>query len=332
MPFLNSISGDPLAEAFVRHMRTERNDSGNTVIGYLRDIGQFAQFAFGEEAKPPFAWTSITRNTGRAFLVALSRAEAAPTTVRRKLSAMRTFFKFLIRDGHAAENPFSGLRGPRMHRELPDVLTVNEVVDLLEKNSPPEFEAEAADDGELEARYLALRNSAVLELLYSTGARVGEAAGLSIKDIDFSQACIKVFGKGRKERICPLGRPAVKALNRMLDAARRNWGVAATAAEEPVFRNWKGTRLTTRSIERLMKKCMTAAGIPGDYSPHALRHSFATHLLDAGADLRAVQELLGHANIATTQVYTRLDFQHLARVYDAAHPRAGRRSSKPGAA
>ncbi len=303
-------------------MKTERNDSGNTVIGYRRDIGQFAQFAFGEEAKPPFDWTSITRNTGRSFLVGLSRAEAEPTTVRRKLSAMRTFFKFLIRDGYAKENPFSGLRGPRMHRELPDVLTVNEVRNLLEKNSPPEFQHEAADVHELEARYLAQRNSAVLELLYSTGARVGEAAGLSIKDVDFAQGCIKVFGKGRKERICPLGKFAIQALNRMFDACRRNWGVASTAASEPVFRNWKGTRLTTRSIERLMKTCMTSAGIPGDYSPHALRHSFATHLLDAGADLRAVQELLGHESLSTTQIYTHVSVEHLRRVYHTSHPRA----------
>lgn len=322
MPLLNFISGDPLAETFVRHMTTECNDSGNTVIGYLRDIGQFAQFAFGEEAKPPFDWTRINRNTGRAFLVGLSRADAEPTTVRRKLSALRTFFKFLIRDGYTKENPFSGLRGPRMHRELPEVLTVNEVGDLLGKNSPPEFEREAADDKELESRYLALRNSAVLELLYSTGARVGEAAGLSVSDIDFSQACIKVLGKGRKERICPLGRPALKALNRMLEAARRSWGAASISAREPVFRNWKGTRLTTRSMERLMKKCMTAAGIPGDYSPHALRHSFATHLLDAGADLRAVQELLGHESLSTTQIYTHVSVEHLRRVYHTSHPRA----------
>ncbi len=322
MSFLHFITGDTLTDLFIRHMKTERNDSENTVLGYVRDIGQFAQFAFGEDAKPPFDWTCITRNTARAFLSGLSRAEAEPTTVRRKLSAMRTFYKFLIREGLVRENQFAGLRGPRMRRDLPTVLTVNEITDLLERNTPAEFEREATSDKELEARYLDLRNAAVLELLYSTGARVGEAAGLSLKDIDFSQACIKVFGKGRKERICPLGRPAIKALNRMLEAARRIWDTASAAPQEPVFRNWKGTRLTTRSIERLMKKCITAAGIPGDYSPHALRHSFATHLLDAGADLRAVQELLGHESLSTTQIYTHVSVDHLRRVYHTSHPRA----------
>ncbi len=322
MSFLHFIAGDTLTGLFVRHMKTERNDSENTVLGYVRDIGQFAQFAFGEEAKPSFDWTSITRNTGRAFLAGLSRAEAEPATVRRKLSAMRTFFKFLIREGFIKENPFAGLRGPRMRRDLPDVLTVNEITDLLERNTPAEFEREATSDKELETRYLDLRNAAILELLYSTGARVGEAAELSLEDIDFSQACIKVFGKGRKERICPLGRPAIKALNRMLEAARRVWGTVSTAPQEPLFRNWKGTRLTTRSIERLMKKCLTTAGIPGNYSPHALRHSFATHLLDAGADLRAVQELLGHESLSTTQIYTHVSVDHLRRVYHTSHPRA----------
>ena len=323
VPFIQRLVGDPLAEAFVRHLDTERNDSPNTRLAYRRDLGQFAVFAFGPDAAPPLAWTSLNRARARAFLVALARAEAEPATVRRKLSALRTFYRFLVREGHLRENPFAGLRGPRLHRELPDVLTVLEVQTLLDKAAPPaDFETGSADAAGLLDQYLALRDSAVLELLYSSGARIGEAGGLSIADIDFAQAFAKVFGKGRKERLRPLGRPALVALRRMLDSAVRVWGAAATAPAEPLFRNWKGGRLTPRSIERLMTKCLAAAGIPGAYSPHALRHSFATHLLDAGADLRAVQELLGHASLSTTQIYTHVSAEHLRRVYHAAHPRA----------
>lgn len=323
LSFLQRLSGDPLAEAFARHLETERNDSPNTRLGYQRDLGQFSVFAFGSDARPPYDWIALTRATARAFLVSLSRAEAAPGTIRRKLSALRTFYRFLIRDGYLRENPFAGLRGPKPSRELPDVLTVREVETLLEKTAPPpDFEDGSADAKRLLDRYLALRDSAVLELLYSTGARVGEAAGLRIGDIDFAQACAKVFGKGRKERLCPLGRPAIAALQRMLSSATRVWGGEAVKPAEPLFRNWKGGRLTPRSIERLMTKCLAAAGIPGDYSPHALRHSFATHLLDAGADLRAVQELLGHASLSTTQIYTHVSVDHLRRVYHDTHPRA----------
>jgi len=319
---ITTLSGDPLIHSFTRFMETERNDSPNTIHGYLSDLGQFAEFAFGTDTPHPFDWLSITRNAGRAFLAELTRADAAPTTVRRKLSALRTFYTFLIREGHLQDNPFAGLRGPRMSRQLPDVLTALEVADLLDKNTPPSFEKSTSSARELKARYLALRNVAVLELLYSTGARVGEAASLNIQDIDCSQASVKVFGKGRKERICPLGKPALQALNRMLENTRLNWGKDAIAPQEPLFRNWKGTRLTTRSIERLMKTCLLNAGIPGDYSPHALRHSFATHLLDAGADIRAVQELLGHESLSTTQIYTHVSVEHLRRVYHTSHPRA----------
>ena len=323
IPFLQRLAGDPLAESFVRHLETERNDSPNTRLGYQRDLGQFAVFAFGPDARPPFDWISLTRVRARAFLVALSRAEAEAATVRRKLSALRTFYRFLIRDGHLRENPFAGLRGPKLHRELPDVLSVREVETLLEKTAPPDgFEEGSADAKRLLDRYLALRDSAVLELLYSTGARVGEAAGLHIGDIEFAQAFAKVLGKGRKERLCPLGRPALAALQRLLESAARVWGADTCKPAEPLFRNWRGGRLTPRSIERLMTKCLAAAGIPGGYSPHALRHSFATHLLDAGADLRAVQELLGHASLSTTQIYTHISVDHLRRAYHAAHPRA----------
>ncbi len=319
---ITALAGDPLADAFVRFMNTERNDSPHTIVGYLRDLGQFATFAFDLDAPPPLPWPSVSRATGRAFLAGLARAEAEPTTVRRKLSALRSFYAFLHRQGHVKENPFAGLRGPRMRRELPDVLTVIEVTDLIEKNTPPGEEPDGTRATSPAAHYLACRNPALLEFLYSTGARVSEAAGLNIRQIDVSQSSVQVLGKGRKERLCPLGRPAIRALQRMFEAAAGEWGREATAPDQPVFRNWKGSRLTTRSMERIMKACLLQAGIPGDFSPHALRHSFATHLLDAGADLRAVQELLGHESLSTTQIYTHVSVDHLRRVYHDAHPRA----------
>ncbi|MGI5869177.1 MAG: tyrosine-type recombinase/integrase [Kiritimatiellia bacterium] len=321
--FIQHLAGDPLVDAFVRHLATERNDSPNTRLGYQRDLGQFARFVFGPDSRPPFDWIGVNRNAARAFFVALARAEAEPATVRRKLSALRAFYRFLIREGHLRENPFAGLRGPKLRRELPDVLSLRDVETLLEKTTPPaDFEDGPADAKRLLERYLALRDSAVLELLYSTGARVGEAAQLRIGDVDFAQAFVTVLGKGRKQRLCPLGRPALAALDRMLDGAARVWGGASRAPEEPLFRNWQGGRLTPRSIQRLMTKCLANAGIPGDHSPHALRHSFATHLLDAGAELRVVQELLGHVSLSTTQIYTHISVDHLRRAYHGAHPRA----------
>lgn len=316
------IAGDPLALDFIRHLQTERNDSQHTIAAYSRDVGQFAAFAFGENALPPFDWTSISRDAARAFLVALSHSEAEPGTIRRKLSALRTFYKFMVRENHLENNPFAGLRGPKMKRGLPDVLSEQEVAQLLDANTPPEYDS-VAESTELPKRYVALRDSALLELLYSTGARVGEAAALRVGDVDFSGGFAKVFGKGRKERLCPIGRPARKAIDRMLEMSSRVFGEKETLSQDsPLFRNARGGRLTTRSMERLMKRCMAKAGIPGDFTPHALRHSFATHMLDAGADLRAVQELLGHASLSTTQIYTHISVEHLRRVYHTSHPRA----------
>lgn len=316
------IAGDPVSSDFIRYLETERNDSKHTIAAYSRDIGQFAAFAFGEDASPPYDWISITRDAARSFLVGLSQTEAEPGTIRRKLSALRTFFKFILRENQITNNPFAGLRGPKMNRAIPDVLSEQEVAQLLDANTPPEHD-DLAESNELPRRYIALRDSALLELLYSTGARVGEAAALRIGDVDSAAGVAKVFGKGRKERLCPIGSPALKAINRMLEMSCRVFGEKETLSHDsPLFRNARGGRLTTRSMERLMKSCMAKAGIPGDFTPHALRHSFATHMLDAGADLRAVQELLGHSSLSTTQIYTHVSVDHLRRVYHTSHPRA----------
>lgn len=313
---------DTLAADFAAKLKGEKNASQHTIENYMRDIGHFANFTFGENANPPFDWSSVKRDTARAFLVALSRGGAEPATTRRKLAALRSFYKHLLKRKVIADNPFAGLRGPKMRRDLPDVLSENDVLRLLEANTPPEHD-DLAESRELPKRYAALRDSAVLEFLYSTGARVGEAAALTLRDIDLASGTAKVLGKGRKERICHLGAPAVKAITRMLEMAERVWGGGhARAPGSPLFMNQTGTPLTTRSMERIMKKCLAKAGIPGAYSPHALRHSFATHMLDNNADLRAVQEMLGHASLSTTQIYTHISVDHLRNVYRNTHPRA----------
>lgn len=320
--FIDLLAGDPATDAFIRHFTAERNNSDNTIAGYLRDIGQFAVFTFGDNAKMPLPWQRVTKSAARAFLVSLAKTEAQPGTVRRKLSALRSFYKFLVRKNIAKENPFAALKGPKLARNLPDVLTVQDLDTLFDKITPPDDAPPQGGAEELLKHYIAHRDAALLEFLYSTGARVGEAATLSVGDIDATLGCAKVLGKGRKERLCPLGTPALRALDRMFAAQRLVWGKPDAGKNAPVFLGWKGTRLTTRSMERIMIKCLLAAGIPGEFTPHALRHSFATHMLDAGADLRAVQELLGHASLSTTQIYTHVSVDHLRRVYHDAHPRA----------
>ncbi|MCL1910178.1 MAG: tyrosine-type recombinase/integrase [Kiritimatiellaeota bacterium] len=298
----------------------ERDDSSHTLDAYTRDLTQFAAFVFGETAKPPFAWEKIGLAEGRAFFGALAAEEnLEPASIRRKLSAVKSFYKFLVREGVVRESPFVALRGPKLKRGLPKVLTQTEVMDLLETTKPDDslIDSLSPTDG-----YIALRDSAVLELLYSAGARVGEVAALTVGAVDFDGGCVVVMGKRRKERACPLGKPALDALRKMLGASATLFGADSIAAKAPLFRNWRGTKLTARSVERLMNTRLAAAGIPGDFSPHSLRHSFATHLLDAGADLRAVQELLGHENLSTTQIYTHVSVERLKEVYHQTHPRA----------
>ena len=299
---------------FLNYLENERNDSTHTSVAYSRDLGQFASFVFGENCAPPYDWISVTRETARAFLVELSQSEAEPATVRRKLSALRTFYRYLIREGFVIENPFAELRGPKMKRNIPGILSEQEVEQLLNANTPSGDDS-AVEDEDLMKHYAALRDCAILEFLYSTGARVGEAAALHVSDIDFAHGFVRVLGKGRKERLCPLGRPALNALNRMLSVSSRVFSEKETPSpESPLFRNTRGGRLTTRSMERIMKTCLTQGGIPGNFTPHALRHSFATHMLNAGADLRAVQELLGHASLSTTQIYTRVSVISVSRL------------------
>ena len=243
----------------------------------------------------------------------------------RKLSSLRSFYKFLLREQYVDANPFSGLPLPKKGRPLPKFLSVAEVNHLL--NAPGVFweRNHKRVEGHRRAwgEYAWRRDLAILEVLYGTGMRVSELTSLSEDRIDLLSGVMSVRGKGKKVRLCPLGRPASRALRQAMDARGPIWTVMGRAGKPPhLLLNKNGGRLTTRSIERLMKKYLTEAGLDPALSPHTLRHSFATHLLDAGADLRCVQELLGHSSLSTTQIYTHVSVERLKEVYDEAHPRA----------
>ncbi len=309
---------DPVVAGFVRYLEAERNASYHTTDAYLQDIAQFAAFIW-ETAKPPYAWQDTDRFQARRFLMLFQKAEAAPATTARKLASLRSFFRYLERENRVTTNPFGGLRAPKQPRNLPDVLSVAEIDRLLKAPAKRSDRNRQRGKSTSFLQYAILRDTAVLEVLYSTGARVGEAAGMTKQDLDLLGGVILVRGKGKKERMCPLGRPAIKALRETMQYAQT---LFPSQRNPPLFRNKHGGPLTARSMERLMKKALLDAGISTSYSPHALRHSFATHMLDAGADMRCVQELLGHASLSTTQIYTHVSVERLRQVYAQAHPRA----------
>lgn len=309
---------------FVLYLRAERNASDHTVSGYVQDIGQFAAFVWPDAAvKAPFAWQAARRGQARDFLVAFHRNGWSPTTTCRKLASLRSFYRYLEREGHVAANPFAGLRGPRRGRRLPKVLGLTEIEALLAAPLLALSAARARNGGAVDrlAEYAALRDTALFEVLYSTGCRISEVAALTWGDIRFEQGTTIVEGKGRKQRLCVLGKPACAALRVLKAQAEALWPVMAQAGA-PLFLNTQGGPLTTRSVERQMKKWLRATGLPEEITPHKLRHSFATHLLDAGADLRSVQEMLGHASLSTTQIYTQVSVERLKEEYDKAHPLA----------
>jgi integrase/recombinase XerC len=310
---------DPLLAQYLRHLAQARNASPHTLAAYGADIRQFAAAAF-PGAPPPWPWTAVNRDTARRHLSSLLSQNRTATTARRKISALRSFYRFLLRRRAVPENPFDALLQPRIARRLPAVLTVPETLRLLA--APKEILAEKKNPSPF-ARYAAVRDTAILETLYSTGMRIAELASLTEDRLDLDRGAAIVRGKGAKERLCPIGRPAVAALREALAARNAHfWRSAGAAMDRPLFLNRSGTRLTPRSIERALKPYLRHAGLPAAVTPHKLRHSFATHLLDAGADLRGVQELLGHANLSTTQIYTHVSAARLKREYDKAHPRA----------
>ena len=305
---------DAQVRRFESYLLAERNVSENTRAGYLADLAQFVAHKWGASAEPPYPWRTVGENDARAFLAAFGRDGATATTVRRKLAALRTFFRFLQRAREVVDNPFASLRGPRRAKTLPKVLSAADVARFLER---PRRDFEENRLGP----YAYRRDAAVFEFLYSTGCRISEAIGVKWGEIDFRRGTVVVTGKGSKDRLVILGGPAreaLAALRREVGAQRPDLAADGSA----VFLSDRLRPLSARFVERRMKRYLAEAGLPSDLSPHKLRHSFATHLLDAGADLRSVQEMLGHASLSTTQVYTHVSIERLRDAYAKSHPRA----------
>jgi len=300
-------SRDPLVEGFLHHLAHERRLSPRTIDAYRRDLAGFCRWNRDERNLP---WPRLQEAEIRRYVTTAHRRGLSATSLRRRLSALRTFFHWLQREGIVQHNPALGVRAPRVQRRLPGTLDADQMQRLLELggNDP-----------------LTLRDAAIMELIYSSGLRLAELVSLDLQDLDLRDAMLEVTGKGAKTRRLPVGSKALEAVARWLKVR----GTLARPDEQALFVSNRGTRIHPRTVQQRLELHARRQGAPRHVHPHLLRHSFASHLLESSGDLRAVQELLGHADIGTTQIYTHLDFQHLARVYDQAHPRA-RRRKKPG--
>lgn len=301
---------EELIEQYGAYLRVERNLSPHTLRNYLSDLKQFQQFLRQEglcqgKAKKTGV-QEVDRHVVRAYLGALSKV-CRKSSIGRKLAALKGFFRYLVRERHIVRDPLSVFASPKQEKPLPAFLSVDDMFRLL---------GSVRGIGSPE-----IRDRAVLEVLYSTGIRVSELVGLDWNDIDFRLGILRVLGKGSKERIVPVGEVALQSLRDYSIEQGKRWG-RETKGEAPVFLNRLGGRITTRSVARIVEKHLRATGIPVRMGPHGLRHTFATHLLNSGADLRVIQELLGHASLSTTQRYTHVNLDQLTAVYDRAHPRA----------
>jgi len=288
---------DKYIEKFMRYMEIEKNYSQHTLINYKVDLKDFSKFC-GELSLDKIDYLLL-----RKYLAVLKEKSLGNRTVGRHLSALRSFFRFLSREGYIKTNPILMLSSPKLDKHLPSFMTEEEVARLIEsafaKNEKDEF---------------GLRDRAILETFYSSGLRISELVSLSIEDVDFISGVVKAFGKGKKERVVPIGDAALNAIRKYLDKRKKQ----STA----LFLNKNNKRISTRGVRNIVEKYLKGAGIARGVSPHTFRHSFATHLLNRGADLRTVQELLGHANLSSTQIYTHLTTDRLKSVYDKAHPHA----------
>ena len=282
--------------AFLRYLAAEKNASPHTLKSYGNDLRQFEAFLAEARLSP----SQITARDVRGFLVALHARGLDPSSVARKLAAVRSWLRFLVRRGALERNPAREIRGPRLPKKLVSFLDVDEAKALVESQTAGRV----------------ARNTAILELLYASGLRVAELIGLDLEDVDESARTVRVLGKGRKERIVPYGAAAARGLTTWLAERGREAGA--------LFRGARGARLNPREVYGLVRAAARDAGITRTVGPHTLRHTFATHLLGHGADLRGIQELLGHSRLSTTQRYTHVGADHLLKVYDAAHPRARR--------
>ncbi len=295
---------------FKNYLVAEKSASPHTLNSYLKDISQFEEFLKasghgGETAEPEI--TSIDRLAVRSYLGFLYEKKLSAASMRRKLSTLSSFFRFLCREGHLKNNVVKSIPAPKMQNKLPTFLSVDEMfrlIDLPQGNG-----------------FLIVRDRAMLELFYNTGLRISELVSTKIGDIDFATQTVKVLGKGNKERLLPFGQKCVQALKNY-KKARADKIESTKTNTDSLFLNYRGKGITTRGVRKIIGKYVTSGNFPGKVSPHSIRHSFATHLLDSGADLRSIQELLGHASLSTTQKYTHLTIDKLVETYDQAHPRA----------
>lgn len=299
-------SSQRLIEQYLDHLRVERRLSPHTEAGYKQDLARLTLFCDGPGLTD---WSDLTPNMARSFAAHLHRQGLSPRSIQRTLSACRGLFRYLLKHRSVKINPFSGVAAPKVERTLPKVLSVDQVGLLV---------AVAARDP------LAIRDRAMMELFYSSGLRLSELVELDLREIDLTQGSVRVTGKGNKQREVPVGRLALEAIKAWLPYREER----AAAGEAALFVSSRGRRISSRTVQQRIRLWARRQGLDTSVHPHMLRHSFATHVLESSGELRAVQELLGHANISTTQVYTHLDFQHLAKVYDKAHPRA-RKAKRP---
>ena len=290
------------SESFIDYLRAERGASSHTLKAYNNDLEEFFLFIDKDIRK-------IDNLDIRSFLASLHHKKLQKSTIARKLATIRSFFKFLHREGFVSKNPAKLVSSPKVPKSLPRFLTVDEIFSILEKPQGDNFRP--------------ARDKAILELLYSSGLRVAELTTLDIGDIDMKEALVRVKGKGKKERIVPIGSKAMEAIQNYLPER-----ISLKKRSSALFLNNRGGRLTQRSVRRILLQYSRMVNLKGNLSPHMLRHTFATHLLHGGADLRTIQELLGHSSLSTTQKYTHLDIEHLTDVYDKAHPMAKRKKSQ----
>jgi integrase/recombinase XerC len=292
---------------FLQYLRVERNASELTIKSYREDLTALVDYLSDSRGGTCPAPDGVTVLDLRGYVAALHEAGYAKSTIARRLASLRSFFRFGQREGWSKVNPAKPLRNPRKERSLPHFLSSEDLGRLLQAPSPEEP--------------LGLRDRAILETIYSAGLRVSELVGLCQSDLDFAGGVVRVRGKGRRERLAPIGSYASRALKRWL-RARKLHPREASGPEAPVFVNKFGRRITTRSVGRMLEKYLRQTGLDTRTTPHSLRHSFATHLLDRGADIRSVQELLGHQSLVTTQIYTHVSTAGLREAYERAHPRA----------
>jgi len=296
-------------ESFLDYLAVEKGFSENTGFAYRNDLYQLANFAEEEAAKRGVmpSWTNFSRQGMLGYLLNLKERSYAPTTVARKVAATKSFFSFMVAEGKIRDNPTENISSPKVGKPLPDAISISQVRQLLDqpaKLSTPE----------------AKRDRAMLELLYASGMRVSELVSLNLGDVDTQGGSVRCFGKGHKERLIPIYQQAAQVVEEYITEVRPH--LVRDDAERALFLNQRGDRLTRQGLWQILKEYAKKAGLNKEVTPHTLRHSFATHMLSGGADLRSVQELLGHANISTTQIYTHLTSEHIRRTYDRAHPRA----------